>query len=210
MRLLDVHSVIEGRLPVFRELLEDGSHLPLRYAILSHTWGKRQDTRDIIFDDIASAETIARLFDEATQLKQWRLAIDEKRAGFSKITQACRTTREMDLDYIWIDSCCIHKSKSAELNESINSMYRWYRNSDRCITYLEDLEPDGNLGQCKWFRRGWTLQELIAPSEVTFYDKDWNYYGERSNSKLREPLSNITGIDIKCLDGGIDLGLYCS
>lgn len=205
MRLLDVHSVAKDRLPVFHELHEDDSSSP-DYAILSHTWGKSQDNKDIIFDDIPSRETFARFLDEATQLKQWQEAIDMKKAGFSKIINACRVARELELDYIWIDSCCIDKSKSAELNESINSMYSWYENSERCIVYLEDLDPDGDLRQCRWFKRGWTLQELVAPSRgVYFFDRNWNSFGQRSDTGLCESISSITGIDMDCLQGRANL-----
>lgn len=195
----------EYRLTVFHELLEDGPSSSLRYATLSHTWGTHQDNKDIVFDDIPSEETFARFLDEETQLKQWQGAIDKKKAGFSKVNNACRVARELGLNYIWIDSCCIDKSKSAELNESINSMYRWYQNSDRCIVYLEDLESDGDLRQCRWFKRGWTLQELVAPWNVTFYDRNWALFGERSDTRLCESLSNITGIDMECLRGGVKL-----
>ncbi|KAG6368962.1 hypothetical protein INS49_003181 [Diaporthe citri] len=198
MRLLDVDSVTEDRLPVFRKIVENGSSRQ-RYAILSHTWGRPGDYEDIVFEDIPSSETFARFLDEATQLKQWQRAINKKKAGFSKIANACRVARGMKLKYIWIDSCCIDKSNSAELNQSINSMFRWYKNSDRCIAYLEDLEPDGELKQCRWFKRGWTLQEFVAPSKVTFYDKHWDLFGERSDTRLSVSLSNITGIDMDCL-----------
>lgn len=206
MRLLDVHSVTEDRLPVFHELLDDGSSPPLRYAILSHTWGNSQEYKDIVFDDIPSSETFARYLDEASRLKNWQGLIQQKTAGFSKIANACRVARGMGLEYIWIDSCCIDKSKSAELNQSINSMYRWYKNSDWCIVHLEDLKSDGDMRQCRWFQRGWTLQELVAPSgRVTFYDRNWELFGERSDTRFCESLSNITGVDMDYLQGGAEL-----
>lgn len=205
MRLLDVHSVADDRLPIFHELHEDGPTSPLRYAILSHTWGKRQNNKDIVFDDIPSSETFARFLDEATQLKQWQGAMRKKEAGFSKITNACRVARGMGLNYIWIDTCCIDKSKSAELNESINSMYRWYKKSEHCIVFLEDLEPGDDLEQCIWFKRGWTLQELVAPSKATFYDRNWTLLGEKSDSTFCGWLTNITGIDMDCLQGRVNL-----
>lgn len=209
MRLLDVNSVAKNRLPVFRDLHENGPSSPLCYAILSHTWGQRQDYKDIVFDDIPSSETFARFLPKKNKLKQWQAAIRKKQVGFSKIANACRIAREMGMSYIWIDSCCIDKSKSAELNESINSMYRWYQNAERCIVYLEDLQPDSDLKydlkKCRWFERGWTLQELIAPSKVTFYNKSWASLGDRSDASLSELLSNITGIDMGCLQSGENL-----
>ncbi|KAH8753037.1 heterokaryon incompatibility protein-domain-containing protein [Diaporthe sp. PMI_573] len=206
MRLLDVHSVAEDRLPVFHELPGKDPISPLRYVVLSHTWGKRQDNEDVVFDDIPRPQASATFTDLDTQLKQWQEIVDKKKAGFCKITNACRVAREMGFDYIWIDSCCIDKSKSAELSESINSMYRWYQTSEWCIVYLEDLEPDGDLRQCRWFKRGWTLQELVAPSKVTFHDSNWAPVGERCDTRFCESLSSITGIDMSFLQGGVELG----
>lgn len=209
MRLLDVNSVAKNCLPIFRNLHEIDPSSPRCYAILSHTWGRPEDYNDIVFDDIPSSETFAKFLKKSSKLKQWQAAIRKKKVGFSKITKACQIAREMGMDYIWIDSCCIDKSKSAELNESINSMYRWYQNAKRCIVYLEDLEPDSDLKHelenCRWFKRGWTLQELIAPSKVTFYNKSWASLGDRSDASLSKLLSNITGIDVGCLQNGANL-----
>lgn len=209
MRLLDVNSVAKNRLPVFRDLHENGPSSPLCYAILSHTWGQRQDYKDIVFDDIPSSENFARFLQKKSKLKQWQEAIRKKQVGFSKIANASRIAREMGMGYIWIDSCCIDKSKSSELNESINSMYRWYQNAERCIVYLEDLQPDSDLKddlkKCRWFERGWTLQELIAPSKVTLYNKSWASLGDRSDASLSKLLSTITGIDVGCLQSGASL-----
>lgn len=38
----------------------------------------------------------------------------------------------------WIDTCCMNKSSSADLNEAINSMYEWYQKPGRCYAYLHD------------------------------------------------------------------------
>lgn len=100
MRLLDVYSVIGSQLPVFRELLEDDPNPPPRYAILSHTWGKRKDNKDILFDYIPSSETFARFLDGETQLKQWQDVKRKKGPGFNKIFNACRIADEMGLNYI--------------------------------------------------------------------------------------------------------------
>jgi hypothetical protein len=121
-------------------------------------------------------------------------------------------------DYVWIDTCCIDKTSSAELSEAINSMFRWYRKSKVCFAYLEDVSkgpgwkvieiesndedatPPGSpdpalsfLAKSRWFKRGWTLQELIAPKAVYFYDSSWNKIGEKR--QLEEEITEITGID---------------
>jgi hypothetical protein len=56
-----------------------------------------------------------------------------------------------------------------------------------------------NLGVAKWWTRGWTLQELIAPATVDFYDKDWKVLGIRRS--LEDKIAFITGIDIRILRG---------
>jgi hypothetical protein len=82
-------------------------------------------------------------------------------------------------DYAWIDTCCIDKSSSAELTEAINSMFNWYKESAICFAFLSDLPVsrgevlENELRLCRWFTRGWTLQELIAPENVKFYDQEW-------------------------------------
>ena len=123
-----------------------------------------------------------------------------------KIERCCALAARQKLSYVWIDTCCIDKSSSAELSEAINSMYQWYRNAECCYVYLSDMfktplagdhnyiEEDGKkveesnatrFKNCRWFRRGWCLQELLAPFFVTFYDRDWDAIGgKRSLWKL--------------------------
>ncbi|KAK5655205.1 hypothetical protein OQA88_6104 [Cercophora sp. LCS_1] len=51
----------------------------------------------------------------------------------------------------------------------------------------------------RWFTRGWTLQELIAPPLVEFYSHDWHEIGTKFS--LRKAISKITGIDMRVLEG---------
>jgi hypothetical protein len=107
------------------------------------------------------------------------------------------------LKYTWIDTCCIDKTSSADLSESINSMFRWYQKSEICYAYLFDFEPvedtSRGLASSSWFSRGWTLQELIAPPKLTFYTSTWNYLGTKE--AMKDVISTITGIDIEVLMG---------
>lgn len=154
------------------------------YAILSHTWGDDEVT----YQDIQSLE-------QAQKMK-----------GFVKIKGACELAAREGFTYIWIDTCCIDKSSSAELSEAINSMYAWYEKSAKCYAYLADVdrlelpEDTGQFAKSRWFTRGWTLQELIAPRQVTFYSRDWISLGAKAD--LCKRLSTITGIDIGILAGG--------
>ncbi|EXJ76639.1 uncharacterized protein A1O5_01147 [Cladophialophora psammophila CBS 110553] len=165
---------------------------PGSYAILSHTWGKEE----INFQEwncIESGEG-----PEADKLKT--------KSGFAKIEMTCRIAKADGLKYAWVDTCCIDKSSSAELSEAINSMFKWYRDSHICYAYMSDLEKASDLSQlqeCRWFTRGWTLQELIAPQKVRFYDKWWVEAGTKS--KFQELLAKITRIDSDVLVNGQNL-----
>lgn len=109
-----------------------------------------------------------------------------------------------------MDTCCIDKSSSAELTEAINSMFRWYKDAAVCYVYLSDLPSasgtelmDSHFSQCRWFHRGWTLQELVASEDVHFFVKSWKLRGDKS--RLRSQLSRITGIDVKVLANSASL-----
>lgn len=143
------------------------------YAILSHTW----QGDEVTFHDIGSGGAA------------------RKKRGFEKIRRTCRIARQQGLEFAWIDSCCIDKSSSAELSEAINSMYQWYQRSEICYTALEDLlagQPFEEIRNCRWVTRGWTLQELIAPARVEFYDKSWEYRGTKMEHA--EIISKSTGV----------------
>ncbi|PMD62238.1 HET-domain-containing protein [Hyaloscypha bicolor E] len=170
------------------------------YAILSGTWGKEEVTlhewtklylrRDLEkhFGN-SMAGTFADHERETTQQK----------SGYAKIVSCCHQARSSNIDYIWADTCCIDKTSGAELSEAINSMLRWYQNTILCYAFLSDVPPAGNIAnedsafrQSRWFTRGWTLQELLAPTELVFFDQNWT----RLHKKTEIPslLSNITGI----------------
>ncbi|KPM39511.1 hypothetical protein AK830_g7037 [Neonectria ditissima] len=162
---------------------------PPRYAILSHTWGEDE----VVFRDM---DDIHR----AQQKSAWK-----------KIQLTCSEARANMLPYAWIDSCCIDKSSSAELSEAINSMLKWYQQATCCYAYLEDFEiflsqnaatisrtAFNQLAQCRWFTRGWTLQELIAAPEVVFFSRTWQTIGTKET--LKHDIAEITGIDKEVLE----------
>jgi len=132
------------------------------YAILSHTW----DADEVTFTDMKDIATATG------------------KVGFAKLQLACEKTLDYGFKYIWIDTCCIDKSSSAELSEAINRMFRWYQDSTVCFAFLADFPKDGTvdqqLRQCRWFSRGWTLQELIAPRNVLFFDQEWKLVGDKN------------------------------
>lgn len=156
---------------------------PPRYAILSHVWNKEEVT-----------------FNEFQNLDRENNEIQSRvksKSGFRKIQQCCELAREQGIPYAWVDTCCIDKTSSAELSESINSMFAWYRASSICFAYLEDVESttDTRLADgspSKWYSRGWTLQELLAPLKVDFYNSFWVKIGSKWG--MRKQISDITNI----------------
>ncbi|KAF2690724.1 HET-domain-containing protein [Lentithecium fluviatile CBS 122367] len=152
------------------------------YAILSHTW----ETHEISFNDYCGVEEL--------RLKP----------GSGKILKTCEITLQMGYNYVWIDTCNIDKRSSAELTEAINSMFKWYRQANICIVYLSDLDsrdPSAEFARCRWFTRGWTLQELIAPRGAVFFDAHWILYGTKS--QLGPELSRITGVTLDAITDGL-------
>ncbi|OAK96860.1 HET-domain-containing protein [Phaeosphaeriaceae sp. SRC1lsM3a] len=167
-----------------------GEDIP-RYAILSHTWGA--DHNEVTLADLEK--------DTGTS-----------KAGYRKLQFCADQAAKHGLRYFWVDTCCIDKSSSAELTEAINSMFAWYRDAARCYVYLSDV-PIASLTsdlpaqqdwypalqQSRWFTRGWTLQELVAPESVEFFSAG----GQRLGSKhsLLQELHGITGISVEALRG---------
>jgi hypothetical protein len=150
------------------------------YAILSHTW----EQQEVSFQAMSNIDSASGL------------------AGFSKIKACCREALADGYEWVWVDTCCIDKSSSAELSEAINSMFRWYKEAGICYAYLADVPFDDDLpasgsafSNSRWFKRGWTLQELIAPKEVVFCSREWTKLGRRSDNPLTSLISEITRID---------------
>lgn len=122
--------------------------------------------------------------------------------SWAKIKYMSDQAQKDGLEHIWVDTCCIDKSSSAELSEALNSMYQWYLRAQVCYVYLSDVEQSRGLDdfrRSRWFTRAWTLQELIAPPEVRFYDKSWTFLGKLSDKHLAQAVSDITGIDVNLL-----------
>ncbi|PQE16116.1 hypothetical protein CJF30_00011140 [Rutstroemia sp. NJR-2017a BBW] len=191
MRLLQYSET--GRFTLTKEFIGDDQTPP--YAILSHTWGP--DNEEVTFEDIVNGT-------------------GEIKPGYKKIRFCGEQARQDGLCYFWIDTCCINKSNkdnNAELSRSINSMFRWYRNAIRCYVYLSDVSscPDGGNHKCnprpwesdfrksRWFTRGWTLQELLAPASVEFFSRERGRLGDKIS--LRTQICEITNIPLIALRG---------
>lgn len=174
-----------------------GSDIP-RYAILSHTWGREE----ITYQEWTAWQT--NRHDPVTTAKE----------GFTKIQGACKQARKDKLDWLWVDTNCIDKTSSSELTEAINSMYIWYRDSVVCYAFLADVppifeydrDPHRHVRRSRWFTRGWTLQELLAPKRLEFYTKEWSRIGSKSGSLIRV-IHETTDIDVSYLAGHTDIAM---
>ncbi|KAF2809193.1 HET-domain-containing protein [Mytilinidion resinicola] len=185
MRLLSSKSNGSLSLTSFRD------NNPPSYAILSHVW--EADDQEVTFHDIVND-------------------LGSTKNGYRKI-QFCSEQAERDgLRYFWVDSCCIDKSNSTELQTAINSMFRWYKNAANCYVYLSGVSTGKHsrssdslweraFKQSKWFTRGWTLQELLAPRSVEFFSRDGKRLGNKES--LEQQIHEITGIAIEALQGNL-------
>ncbi|RYP19951.1 hypothetical protein DL767_009563 [Monosporascus sp. MG133] len=185
MRLLQRQG--DGSVTLTKDLTDN---LP-PYAILSHTWG--DDDQEVKFDDVTKG-------------------LGQHKDGYRKIEFCAKQASADGLQYFWVDTCCINKSSSAELQEAITSMFRWYQNASKCYVYLPDVSNDNKqtnelarsswklaFRKSRWFTRGWTLQELIAPRCVEFFSAEGQKIG--SKTSLEQLLYEITGIAINALRG---------
>jgi hypothetical protein len=184
MRLLKFGS--RGTLSLTKNLIED---IP-SYAILSHTWGT--DNEEVTFNDLKDGSS-------------------KSKAGYAKIRFCGEQARKDNLQYFWVDTCCIDKTSHTELSEAIASMFRWYRNAAKCYVYLSDVTVHTHGGnrtkrawesafrKSRWFTRGWTLQELIASKSVEFFSREGERLGDKTT--LERQIHETTQIPIAALRG---------
>jgi len=188
MRLLQYNT--DGEFSLTKDFVS--GKIP-EYAILSHTWGA--DTEEVTYRDLIDGT-------------------GENKVGYEKLRFCGEQAGHDSLQYFWVDTCCIDKSNNTELAEAINSMFRWYRNAAKCYVYLTDVSsPDIDIGDksdhllwqmafrtSRWFTRGWTLQELIAPTSVEFFSQNRKLLGDKKS--LERYICEITRIPSKALQGG--------
>ncbi|KAM0417445.1 hypothetical protein ACHAPT_012594, partial [Fusarium lateritium] len=192
MRLL--RRDVEGAFELTEELVEE--QLP-KYAVLSHTW-LLENGAEVSFQDLTRGDA------------------GSKPDGYAKIRFCGEQATKDGLEHFWLDTCCINKESSAEIQEAITSMFSWYQNADRCYVYLSDVSVEHTdhdesnklpptclwgtaFRQSRWFTRGWTLQELLAPKSVEFFSKEGKRLGDRES--LGQMIHEITKIPVEALRG---------
>lgn len=200
MRLL---KTTDGRTYRLTENFLHQSQVPA-YAILSHTW---EEDQEVTFDDL-NKDTKSKYRKLRSSL---RLRPRSEKRGYKKLRFCAKQAKRDGLHYFWVDTCCIDKSDSSELQRAINSMFQWYQNAAKCYVYLSDVSTAGAKTESwlsalqeafmgsRWFTRGWTLQELLAPTVVEFFSKEGVCLGSRL--ELIQLIHNITNIPHKALSG---------
>lgn len=188
MRLLKIDPEDNNNFHLTHDIINPA----MRYAILSHTWG--DDNEEVSLKDLTSLH-------------------GKTKKGYRKIRFCGEQAARDGLQYFWVDTCCIDKSNYTELSEAINSMFQWYRGAEKCYVYLADVSKETQdqhdelarstwktaFRQSRWFTRGWTLQELIAPSSVEFFTQDGMWLG--SKTSMENQISEITKIPVQALRG---------
>jgi Heterokaryon incompatibility protein (HET) len=183
MRLLECNST--GEFSLTEDIVDDNKIPP--YAILSHTW---KEGEEVAFQELGTGKG---------------------KPGYEKIRFCGEQAKRDGLQYFWLDTCCINRSNNTELSEAINSMFRWYRSATRCYVYLSDVSSpafdtddspsdlpfESAFRASRWFTRGWTLQELLAPSSVQFFSREGNRLGDKRS--LQQQIHEITGIPVQAL-----------
>ena len=208
MRLINIKTFL-GR----EQMMEDGKRVDRRtrvlefhddeateYAIFSHRW---IDPTEVDYEEMVDLAKIN--VEDRNEIR--------RRPGYKKVLDTCAQARRDGYECVWVDTCCIDKRSSAELSEAIDSMYRWYASSRICYVYLHDVHgssipteedyeeyPESNDWP-EWFLRGWTLQEMIAPNNVQFFNMDWVCVGDKE--MLTHTLTRITGVPRYILKEGL-------
>lgn len=183
MRLLTYTH--EGQLSIMRDLFD---HIP-PYAILSHTW-------------IADEEEVTH--------QELQHNTDKRKAGYRKIEFCGEQAKRDGITHFWVDTCCIDKANHVELSEAIASMYRWYQQAQKCYVYLADVSTrkrsvegdhlwEASFEASRWFTRGWTLQELLAPRVVEFFSREGDLLGTKQT--LASQIHKTTSIPLAALHG---------
>lgn len=164
------------------------------YCILSHRW----TGNEVTYEEMRKLTKV----DSRDEIRS--------RAGYQKILRSCEQAKRDDFKLLWVDTCCIDLLNGPETSDAINSMFQWYQKSKRCYAYLHDISVfparrDETFarfnGWPEWFSRGWTLQELVAPRDLQFFNKDWVGIGDKQS--LAPKLAEITKVPLCILRDGL-------
>lgn len=165
MRLLNVYSL---------EFSNFQPQMLPPYAAASHRWNISPDFE--------------------VSLRDFREGRASSKPGFQKLQSFCNfvKTQLKDIQWLWMDTCCINQENHHEVSKAVNSMFKWYQSATVCLAYLADVTDNRlDASGSEWFRRGWTLQELLAPELVIFLSRDWRVIGHKGTARISETCSSV-------------------
>ena len=152
----------------------------VKYATLSHT---RVDA-EVSYDDLV-------------------IGVRSSGPGWDKLRRFCDIARDtFKCRFAWTDAACIDHEKINESQSASQFLFSWFRNAYVCIAYLVQASDPSDMKHERWFYRGFTLTELLAPTRSKFYGKGWkalnNDYieNDRADESFLKSLSNASGIHI--------------
>lgn len=180
---MDTHPEAGNYVSLRKAALQETIRDVVQYAVFSHRWTDSEPS----YQDVAASGT-------SGGIKQR----NAKTAGLVKLVRLCETARALGYKLVWSDTCCIDKTNTAELSEAIHAMFKWYAHAHVCIIHLAASSSPTDFEREPWFKRGWTLQELLAPRRIKFYDETWHPFtalaNDKDNPQLMSTLSTVTGI----------------
>lgn len=145
-----------------QERFRRGVETFFEYVMFSHKW--EETCNEPSFQDVLGKSVYHDL---------------ERSPTNEKLRKFCEIVRETGYRWAWSDTCCIDRTNSFMLNKAIVSMYRWYKESALTLALLSSIVPPSKRGDLRdsiWMTRAWTLQELLAPRAIRFYDSEWKLY----------------------------------
>ena len=140
------------------------------YAMFSHVWEGKEPS----FQDVNLVNSVWDL--DSSPLNE-------------KLRKFCEVVRSEGYRWGWSDTCCIDKTISTVLNQSLTMMYKWYQASAATLVLLASVSSPsalGDLTNSTWMKRAWTEQELLAPKVIRFYDRNWKPYLDDTRSNHKE------------------------
>jgi hypothetical protein len=193
-----------------------------RYAILSHTWGDGevtfQDWQDLQraskkpgFEKIKSACAQAQA-DSIDYIWIDTNCIDK--SSSAELSEAINSMfawyRDSYICYIYLADVEDPDDVAAKLGDDTEDL-DWESDADfddpKSVKDINHTTFINSIRKSRWFTRGWTLQELLAPTSLRFLTRDWkpismdpsSGYNVNPDAKimqesLLELLSDITGI----------------
>lgn len=194
MRLVNIHTL---ELKNFTR--------PPPYFILSHRWSNDEISYK---EFLKKRNTASNGYAKVVGMCKFVKHLPEAKYSYNTIKGSWEPL-EREVEWVWVDTCCIDQRSSAELSEAINSMWKYYAEAQCCVAYLADVRSIDtardlvltDFMKSEWFERGWTLQELLAPRILVFCDYAWAIIGRRQNTDLVGLIGSITGIQREFLSG---------